>query len=297
MQDTVERELDYLGLLLQITIRFWNTQFNQTMEVNDPICQEETTTGKMFSKEDGRWFMRGDSLPGGDTSVKAIAVDDEGIYVELSPLDVERLPDVLEQCQYFVHYDEGNRTIHGEDGTDWKISVSEPTRPLEGMEERILCTILFKDIWSQESRAIVIEAIDIIYSSGCFLETEADEDEVIFAPPPAPTIGIKQSLHLQQKLRQEQRPLLSLRQGVADQMKTRINMSLRVLHALDRRIRSAESEEALLALATQLAEERGLTETYKVLVFSLAGQIRAARPNLTWRQARKLAREMAAEKK
>jgi len=83
-------EFDLLGNLLVETLRFRDSSFDENLVLADETTQSRVKAMEMFYRSGTRYFMRQESVPG-DLSIKAIAIDGDGLYLETSPLDSDQI--------------------------------------------------------------------------------------------------------------------------------------------------------------------------------------------------------------
>lgn len=87
--------LDLLGDQLSSCLTFARSEFKTDLVLRDEVtASDEKIASEIFSEQGGRWFMNQESLPG-DTSIKAIAVDEDQLLIETSPLDLKRVNDLI----------------------------------------------------------------------------------------------------------------------------------------------------------------------------------------------------------
>lgn len=279
-------ELDLLGDLLVEMLRFLDSGFDKEIVLQDETTNSAVPAKEMFREIDGRWFMRPDSIPG-DLSIKAIGIDQNGLYVESAPLDNDRAKDIIIDELLPVIFDPGKRVFLDVHKKQILASISEVKKVEKNLGPRCLWTVPLKEVVGVR-RQSAVKLLDIFYSRGCF---EAEDDNEMISAPVSQTQVQRLSLGLQQRLAQEQRPLLSLSTGLNVSGQLELRTELLMLLSLERRIMSMGPEE-LLDFVVDYVSEHGEDRTKNVLLFTLAGKIKRTMPDLTWKEARKLARKI-----
>jgi hypothetical protein len=283
-------ELDLLGDLLTEALKFRDSGFDKELVLRDETTISDITAKDMFREIDGRWFMRQESIPG-DLSVKAIAVDGDGLYIETAPLNDKFAKEVIVEEMLPVLFNTKECNFVDIHKQQILVSLSEPKKLEKDLGARCLWTVLLQDV-SEIRRQTIIKLIDLFYSRGCF---EAEGDEELIAAPISQAMVQKLSLGLQQRLVQEQRPLLSLKNQLNVSGQLQLRTELRMLLTIERRIVSMQPEE-LLDFVVDYVSEHGEERTKNILLFTIAGKIKRTIPKLTWKEARKLARKVTLAK-
>ncbi len=283
-------EMDLLGELLLQTIRFLDSGFNMDLILHDETLLADIPAKEMFTETDGRWFMRGESIPG-DLALKAIAVDADGLYLETGPIDTERVREVIiEEMQPFL-LDASARSLQDVHTGRTLISISETAQPEKELGARCLVTVNLKEA-SDVRRQIIIRLLDLLYTRGCF--TSGEDEEAATALPTSQQMVQRLQLGLQQKLVAEQRPLLSLKIKMRDEMRDELRTELQAILGLQFRILAMGPEE-LLDFLVEYITKHGEESARNILLFTLAGKIKHVMPKLTWKEARRLARKLPAK--
>src|SRR4051812_33638849 len=72
---------DLFGEILMIVFKFIDSAYNTSASFFDPVTQRNVLAQDIFTNDNGRWFMRSESLPG-NLSVRALCFDLKAIYLE-----------------------------------------------------------------------------------------------------------------------------------------------------------------------------------------------------------------------
>lgn len=294
-------ELDLLGGQLVLALQFMEAGFDTSKVLQDGVRSAELPAGDIFEKRGPRWFMRNDSLPG-DLTVKAIGVDDGGVYLETALPDTEEVAEVIVKQMLPLAY-RGGQIV---DTTTDRVLATVTYGPRRGdkrarsdkefdrLAPRCLWTIPRTDDPIRKTAAIRLA--DAIYSAGAF-ELEGLEDEAVSAGPVTSVamvqrMSMEMGLHLQQRLAIEQRPLLALE--MAPRLEQRLE--IRQLLALEHRILHMRPDQILEYVAKDASPE-GLRRALHVFHFVLAGQIKRGLKerdgrDISWKDARRLARQV-----
>ena len=285
-------ELDLLGEQILLALRFQQSGFDLSLELQDEVENETVRAKELFFEQDSRWFMRGESIPG-HLALKAIAVDSDGLYIETAPMKAEEVRKAIIDRMLPFSY-QADQMAFVDTTTGKKIILlSSPTKPTDGGVElgaRCLCTVLTAEL-DEICRHAAIRMIDTVYSVDAY-EVERDEGDDIGPSASrvnAQRVSLQIQLGLQQRLQMEQRPILSLR--IRREIAQVQTVELRQVMALNQNLRHMKAEEMLKFFARYLAEH-GEKAALQVAVFALAGKVKEARPDLNWREARKLARRL-----
>lgn len=86
----------------------------------------------------------------------------------------------------------------------------------------------------------------------------------------------------------EQRPVLSLKTEIRQEQRLEMRMELQQIMALQYKILRMNEEE-LVDFASQDTSEKGQKKMMNIMRFVVAGRVKKAKPDLSWRDARKLA--------
>ena len=271
-------EFDYFGDQILMAITFAQHGFNPDELFVDTIRAGDTLPARdIFTEDNERWFMRFDSLPG-QTSIKAVAVDNELLLLETSPLDLERVMKLVSEHGNNVTFDKRNMRFVSLDSSETLFTI-EKTETLDEMDQRCLWIMNWAHL-NPEDHITAIHAADMIYTHEAYI---GDEEAVAQSGP----MEMRLQLDVRQKLLIEQRPILSLKQvqTVRVQQRQELRMEIAPLLALQQRILRMTIEE-LVEYVTQDLSLEGQRKTTKTLHFVLAGQIKKAHPRMTWKQAR-----------
>jgi hypothetical protein len=267
-------------------------KYDGEQKFDDPVTSTKCSGAELFTKTRTRWQMRFDSLPG-DPHIKAIAVDDKAIYLETSPLDGARLPDVLSELSPRPVFNTASRTFQ-HDGAHLAIISPDKAYAPNGLAARCLWTIPWPKL-SQRQRELAITLADTIYSKNAFLGAgyAGDDDggsvSATLADQEKP--GLRLELSMLQTLRLEQRPELSLETEMRPEQVQVQRQELRQILAIQQRILRMDRDE-MTAYFAQLGEKEAL----RVSTFVLAGRIKDAALSvgrtIEWKEARRVARTM-----
>jgi hypothetical protein len=241
----------------------------------------------MFQESGGRWFLRAESVPG-DLSIKAIGVDKSGLYIETAPLEPGRVSGAIIEEMLPFSFDADQRIFSDVHTNAKLISFSKPVKPETGLDARSLFTILLKDV-SPVRRKSAVRLMDMLYTKSCFAPEETED--IVSAPVSMQQVQRLQ-LGLQQKLTVEQRPWLALRNKGEGTVQNELGAELRLLFTLERRLISMKPDE-LLDFIVEYVNKNGEERTKNILLFTIAGQIKQTMPKLTWKEARRLARQIS----
>lgn len=240
--------------------------------------------------------MRNESMPG-HFAIKAIAVDATTLYLETAPLDPKKVESVIVERMLPVSFAE-------KEGLFVDTTTMKPLIAIEKAVtiQRESVTFAPRSLWKvnlseldRVRKEAIITLMDAIFTSEAYdLAGMVEEQE----PPrqekqeQKPRLELRLQLQLMHQLRLEQRPLLahSLRPEVAVKVEGRLE--LHALLGLQQMILRMEPEE-LLGFAAKYFAEHGETKTKSVLIFVLAGRVKNAVPDITWKEARKLASKIA----
>lgn len=278
--------MDLLSLQLVQVLQFISMDFNQEMIFNDCILSEVPTGGQFFYPQGRLWFMRNESIPG-ETSLKAIAFDKKAIYLETGELDVDLAREIIHDhkldCVINVTRrritTSGRKTTLFEYGEAVKLKFEDSE-----LEPRIQIKIPLGN-----NQMSGIDLVDKLWSFGAF-KTAKDEDEVGTAKYGERSMKLQLNLGLQQRLFLEQRPMLLLNQRT--QLKPETRTELGGVMAQQTRLLSMSPEE-LEGYVAEYAFENGEKRTQSILDFVLAGKVKKVKPQLTWIDARAIARKLA----
>lgn len=289
-------ESDLLGEAVYAALNFALSGFNPELTFESSVVNRRVRCGDAFAQQNGRWFMTTDYLPG-DVNIKAVGVDAEFIFVETSPLDVGEVTAVIRKHMLPVTWDRRRRMILDsstrrmigriEDQNDLKVELP---KELSG---RCLWTIPWAKL-EESRRREAIRLIDLVYTAGAYDQPTDDEAEEAAAPT-AQTQRLRLELGLQQRLQLEQRPMLALTQQmrIAGIQTTRMELT-QILGLQQSILRMGPAQ--LETFANRDLTPEGQARTLQIFLFVLAGQVKRAmadtHPDMTWKQARRMARQL-----
>ncbi|MCX6702067.1 MAG: hypothetical protein NTX96_02665 [Candidatus Zambryskibacteria bacterium] len=282
-------ELDLLGEQVMLALRFQESGFDPELELQDEVENQTARARILFSDSDGRWFMRSESIPG-HLGIKAIAVDQENLYLETSPIKVEDVRRaIVDRMLPFTFQDDGFVDV-----TTGKqlIFLGPVTKPeIEELGLRRLWTIPTHDLDGLR-RSMVVRMVDTIYSVDAY---EVEEVEVSSVPviSQASVQRLSQQLQigLQQRMLLEQRPVLSLSTRTTGEQTQIQTLELRQIMALNHQLLRMGADE-LPDFFSRFIEKHGEKAALRVAIFAVAGKVKAAKPSLSWREARQVARKL-----
>lgn len=283
-------ELGLLGQQLMAALAFAASKFDQTLDLDDAVTGTRRPAGNMFEKRGRRWFLVADCIPG-DMAVKAVAVTEVSLMLETAPVRPEavaemaareKIPLAWNRADAFVseggkhacylHRRQGRVTVDGR-----AITVS-----------RALWTIPCRGKPGKATQAAVHLA-DQTFEQYLF-EEETTISDALSGPQPGarqavPVREMRLDLNFQQMLSLEQVPVLCLE----ERQEQRLELS--AIMALQRTLLSMTEDEVMEWMARDPSPE-GQRRALNVLVFVLAGRVRSAHPELTWREARATVRKL-----
>ena len=296
----MHHELDVLGQQLELAIRFAESGF-ENIDLTDAVLGEKIKAHTLFSQHvDGVktaiWFMRNDSMPG-HFAIKAIAVDSTTLYIETAPLDPQEIKAIMAERALLINFSKKGG-----------IFVDADTmRPLVTVENTITVkhdnvTFAPRCLWKADlteldsgERWAVIELIDAFFDQEAFdLTGMMQENELPQRAnqQQAPRMELRLQMQLLHQLRIEQRPLLvhSLQHhgGIAVEGRLELQTLLRLQHVI-----LHMSPEKLVEFAVQYTIEHGVAKATSLFRFVLAGHVKSAAPNLSWKHARRVAGQIA----
>ena len=279
-----------LGQQLRAALAFLTSGFDVALPLDDAVTGEQKPAGTMFKKRGRRWFLVADSLPG-DLNVKAIAVTEAAILLETAPVSPsllhrmakdESLPLRWNNVDAFVlngnahacylHRRQGKAFVDGNRVLVWRTLWTIPTKSRGG-----------------KTAQAAIALADMAFENNLFEEEAMISDRLAEAPtdsrrPQKPgEMRLNLNFHLQLSL--EQVPVLCLETSM-DQ-----RMELSGIMALQRRALSMSDDEVAAWIQEDPSPE-GQRRVLNVLVFAIAGKIKAGDPDVTWKAARAAARKL-----
>jgi|GEM_PF-2721985 len=238
--------------------------------------------------ENRRKFLAYDSLPG-SSDIKAIGIDANALFLELSPCDVERLREHADELPSGVSF----RT----DGIylgQRKLAhlAKSKTKPDEIHGIRVLWTIDWPKLKPNQLR-MVIEVFDLANTLGAY-KSAIDGDDVGGAPVAFhKKPGLEMRLGLQFELIQEQVPILALETRLKPEMQLEltIEQTLRFERWLER-----NPEEAIEEYLANHPTPQGARNLLNLILFKLARDVKTISAHngkaIDWPEARRIARNI-----
>ncbi|MBP6942798.1 MAG: hypothetical protein KBB55_02020 [Candidatus Buchananbacteria bacterium] len=285
----MDTAFDLIGRILVNVFKFLDSNFDQTLAVHDVITHDDMTAEKMFFRTDDRWYLRPESLPG-YPEICAIGIDKQALYLEAAPFSRQDFDNLVLEKSLSYRYDEAVKAIIDSTGMQ-VLTVSEPEKVKveeNDLPARCLCVLQLQNL-TNGKRLDAIQLLDQMFAEGVFVIDDAEE---VVSASSAGGIGVRleMGMYLMQVLQMIQRPILSLQQRQAmvvvgaqvqiQQMLAFQNMILRL------------GPEARLAHVEKLLAEKGESAVTSMLSFVIAGRVKKARPELSWKDARRVARRM-----
>lgn len=284
--------LDYMGKLLLSLIGFIRSKFDQNVEYDDLVKQERVKAGELFVLSGARWFVRSESLPG-YSWIKALGSGDRRIWIESSPLDPVQVQELIVKEGHPFRYDAERGIVFNRVDTP-VIRISKSEVPKFGQSQlapRTLWAIQLRSLTRPGQDRLLIRFIDRLFDQCCFIlgENEVSASGGAVAPG---RLELQQSLGLVQELQIEQRPVLSLVQEQKLTGRPELQqLQLQKLLAVQQAIIRMDPEQLAKFTEEKLAElgAKGLLHLFN---FVIAGKVKRVRPNLSWPEARKIARTL-----
>lgn len=287
--DRKNRTLDLFGQQLLVVLRFIQSNFDLAGSFDDVVTAEKAVSAKeLFINEGKQWILRPDSLPG-DLALKAVAFSRRTLFLELAPLDLGEVQKMIAEEMLPISLDE----MYVRNATTRKIlarvgSTEHPKHEDIELAPRCLWSIRISSLNEAEKHAIV-DFLDRIYSAGVFSREgiEDEEEELVsVSDHRKPKIELRLSLRLQLRLAMEQRAMLSRVQRPEGRLE------LQQIFALQNTILHMD-EEQLVEFIVNSNETRGNGATSSILLFVATGRVKTAKPSLSWKQARQIAKRLA----
>jgi hypothetical protein len=296
----VQRQLDVLGQQLEVTIRFAEAGFKNT-ELYDSVLGEKVMAHTLFSQDvngvkTAMWFMRNESMPG-HFATKAIAIDETTLYVETAPLNPQEIEPTITECALPINFSKKGGTF-----------IDKNTmRPLVTVENAVTVkhdgvTFAPRCLWKADltkldsgERWAAIELIDAFFDQEAFdLTGMVQENELPqrAGQRQAPRTELRLQMQLLHQLRIEQRPLLVHSLQHQQTVTVEGRLELQTLLRLQQVILHMQPEQ-LVEFATQYTAEHGEAKAKSLFLFVLAGHVKSAAPNLSWKHARRVAGQIA----
>lgn len=275
--------MDLLASQLVQVLQFISSNFKTDMVFTDHILSEVAVGHDLFYQNGNLWFMRNESIPG-ETSLKAIGFDKTAVYLETGEIDFDQAQRIIDSDNLDCVIDETRRQfVNGNGRVLLEYSKPEVLKfEEEELEPRIQIKIPLADM-----RLKGITLVDKLWSFNAF-KTAADEDQAGPQTYGTRRLELRLNLSLQNRLALEQRPMLLLNQKI----KIETRLELKGIFSLQHRLFSMTGKE-LEEYVTELAAKEGIKRVQSTLDFALAGRIKKTRPQLSWVQARTLARRIA----
>ncbi len=282
------RELDYFGELLLNVFAFIDAGFDTSMTVEDSVLSESVEAGVFFENINNRFHVRSASLPG-DPAICAVAFDTTALMLEISPVDVAKVEELIVNGKHPFTFRAKRREFLDANGR-LVFSISGVShQKFEGitLPPRAMAVIPLKGL-DKLQRGQVIELIDQMFTVSVFKPIPDNSLEVSLKKP---ELRMEINMSLMHTLELVQRPMLSIRGvgtvGWRQSQQMGIQQLLSLQHAISRMSR-AELEE----YTKKEVAKRGEGAVLRAFLFVIAGRIKSAKPTLTWKQARKLADKM-----
>jgi len=272
-----EFDYDLLGEIVMNCYRFRKNEFDQKLNLFCPVNNQEVEAGEMFVKKRGKqksYLLKNDFLPA-DANIKAIAVSTDEIQIESSPLDEEYLQnDLVNSFDTGIKYN--SRSAYN------VVIQQEKTHIISFLKrnDRWVWFIYIRNMKKQQD--LICRIVDRIYSDQYFVNTVGLEE--IVPQKIMPALGILQQV--EQTLRLEQTPRLIMG------MQTKPSISqMPKIHTLQSMIMKMEPKDLEEFLLKDLSLEKA-KKYMRVFIFVITRKIKDVMPNLTWKEARNLARQM-----
>lgn len=285
-------ELDLLGQQIMLALTFRDSGFNTQLDWEDIVAGAKAKSGTIFENRGNRWFMRSDSIPG-HLGIKAVAVDEKGLYLETSPLNAERVKEVISELMLPIFFSPEKGIFSDMFTSKPLVIVTKPITPEEEMDKRCLWDIPLEGV-SDTRKKVVVRLIDGLYTADVYEVEEAEElTASVTSRRDIPKLSLLLQISLQQRLSLEQRPILSLRQAprMEDIMTQRLE--IRQILALEQRILSMSPKD-LEEFVIRYVAEHGEARTKNILLFAIAGRIKDVVPQFTWKEARAISKKLVA---
>ncbi|MFA5888956.1 MAG: hypothetical protein WCW47_03395 [Candidatus Paceibacterota bacterium] len=289
-------ELDILGAQIMLALQFRESGFDVNLPMRDDVDAHSGVAQDVFSKGEGdQWFMTSESIPG-HLGIKAIVVEKDRFFLETSPFKLDEVRQAIVERMLPFELRELEDGLGFIDLTTGKklISVGKPVKPeFEGLGLRCLWTIELDRLDAVRTKAVV-EMADIVFSIDAY---DVEEDDEVVSTKAVHSVAVAQrisqqlQLGLQQRLQMEQRPVLSRRMVGTTSPIPEMRLELSQIMALNRRLLHMKPEE-LPQFFTEYIAKHGEKRALEVAIFTLAGKVKQAKPHLSWRETRRIARNL-----
>lgn len=286
-----------LGRQLMAAIEFARSGFDASVMLDDSITGCQMRTGDMFEQKGRRWFLKQDSLPG-DLNVKAVAITESSLIFETAPVDPNEANQLAQDKKLSLRWDKAEAFKYGDHRQHaCYLHRRQSSLKVDGQTVsvlRSLWTIPCKRGVTNPSVMAAVALADLVFEQGVYEEapmiadalSTSDESASVSAASPSVSRGpnsMRLELDFQQQLVLEQVALASM------SLQTEQRTELRYLMAMQRRLYGMNDEE-ILAWVTSDPSREGQRRALNVLVFAVAGKIKSAQPDISWKQARAAAR-------
>jgi len=276
---SIVKRYDLLGKVLFNALRFAEHGFPSDEVYIDWVQSEEPKpAGEFFEQIGKRWFVRSDSLPG-HVAIKAIGATEKELLLETTMIDHELANQALDE----VRYSESKRGFFAKSGERLIKIMKRGRKRKADLDERCLWLIP----WPKHFAAMRCEMLmiaDTIYCADAF--QTAEQSMAIEAPlsvPAAMKLSQRLELGLRQTLELEQRPELALS----------LDLQLQQLLSLERLLLSIKDDPDQMNefLASQELTPERQKNLVNAILFTVAGMVKKGNPDLSWKEARKIARD------
>ena len=291
------KTLDILGEQLLRAVRFMEAGFEDSI-MHDTVLAEDVPAHVLFLQKTTEaqtpmWVMRNESIPG-HFSVKSIAVDPTTLYIETAPLDPEKTQEVVAGWEPAIKVLASNGRSFVDVATSktiaWVGKVVTIKHGTGKLAPRALWKIDLKMLNGKE-RETAIAFIDTLFTEDAFdLVGMEQESGHWSAPAKGHQIELRLQLQLLHQLKLEQRPMLAL--GIAGSIAIDTRLELQALLSLQGVILRMTPDQ-LESFVAEYAEKHGVRDAERMMLFVLAGRVKREAPELTWKAARRIARQLA----
>lgn len=286
-------EIPTLGLLgrqLAAALAFAKSGFDPAVVLDDAVTGEQKPAAEMFEQKGRRWFLRADSMPG-DLALKAIAVTDVSLLIETAPVRPEALAQLVADSDVPLVWNDVDAFAFGDNRKHACYLHRRPGKvTVDGRTVRVtrsLWTIPHKRGTTGPATMAAVWLADRAFEDYVYDDEQTVVDMLdagSAAAPQSQRREMRVELGFQQQLALEQVPVLTLGERLEQRME------LAGIMALQRKLLSMTDDQVAVWVASDPSEE-GQRRALNVLVFVLAGKIRSARPDVTWKEARAAARK------
>lgn len=278
------------------SLQFASGRFAPELALYDSVRGDTVVASEMFEtfedEKPGLWILCPESMPF-DEDLKALAVTDRKIMLETAPIDRDQLSEIASECK--VRWRTFGRGIHFYSGPRKLIEISPTVKVTSEIESRVLWTIEWTRL-SMDLRKLAILVADTIYNNSWFTNDGVHHHVSSGVASGFPAMELKQNLAMQQTMKLEQRPILSV--SMSGQLVQDQRLELRQFLALQHTILHM-NEEQLLAFVAKDTSPAGQRRSLRTIVSALAYKVRSgdiAKKKaqgridfMNWHQARKAA--------